>query len=540
MSAFSDKSTNHVLGVETFVARLRLDSRAGARLAKRLHTYDAALGAANAPGELDSELRRLRSVDRWSDASAETLDLARKALVELPELERPARQLRAEQVLGEAELFSVKQFLYYATQLFSAAPELLFDWGLGPADASRSEKLMGAIHPQKNPTPRFHLAAELSAELETARVSLRQNKKLARRLRRELESAIVAEYGGSFDIQGNFRAPDDLQIDDPRLRYTPKACHLADPQLNALDAQNDRLQEEIEAHEYDLRAKLSKQLRASVDWLIGVERVFADFDLRLAKVRLRREINGCWAARRASPGLRIEQGREPEVHAALQAQGQPMQAVDLDLDARPAVVSGPNMGGKSVLLRLIGLCQWCAQHAMPVPAAHFDYSPVSAIIYVGAEETVHRQSTQGLSSFGREVKRLVKYWDAPADATRLWLLDEVGRGTHPDEGADIALEVIESLSARGDRVVAATHFPRVAAMKSAQRLRIAGLRDPAKLEPLLADDTLDVQYALRAAMDYRPICADTSFGGQAEVPRDARLVARALGLNLHKNSTSSD
>lgn len=539
MSVFSDTSTNEVLGVERFVARLAPDSRAGARLARHLR----AAGQSAHPPELDAEVRRLREVDAWVAAHPEEAERARKALAELPELERPARQLRAEEVLSEAELFAMKRFLFYSAALFDAAPTLLRGSGLGPKDAARAPQLMRAMHPQKNATPRFHLAAELSPALEGARVALRQNKKIARRLRAELEDALVSDYGGSFDIHGHYHAPEAAgRVEDPRLEYRAQSCQLAHPQLRALDTKIAELQQTVEAHEYELRGQLSQTLRAAVDWLLGVERALAELDLRLAKVRLRRAIGGCWAQRRDSPGLIIRQGREPEVEADLSATAEPIQAIDLELDARPTVISGPNMGGKSVLLRLIGLCQWCAQHAMPVPATSFEYARVDAIIYVGAEERINRQSTPGLSSFGREVKRLVELWEAPAGQVRLWLLDEIGRGTHPDEGADIAREVIESLSARGDRVVAATHFPRVAAMKSARRLRIAGLSDPAKLEALLADTTLDVQRALRAAMDYRPICADTmidAHGEDASVPRDARVVARALGLRLRKDSATS-
>lgn len=556
MSVFSDKSTNHVLGVGSFVARLSPDSRAGARLAKELKTYAPPNASSPSPdparekiSSLDAEIGKLRTVDRWIAATPDAFAQVRKALAELPELERPARQLRAEQVLGEAELFCVKQFLYYATAIFESAPALLFDPGydptVGPDDAAKAAQIMTAIHPQKNPTPRFHLAAELSAELESARVALRQNKKVARHLRLELESAVVAQYGGRFDIQGHFRGPGDLDIaDDPRLKRAQQSIRLTDPQLNALRTKIERLQQAIETHEYALRERLSLQLRPSTQWLVDLERALAKLDMRLAKCRLRRELKGCWAKRRGTPGSRIEQGREPGILAALEAQEASVQPIDLELDTRPTVVSGPNMGGKSVLLRLIGLCHWCAQHAMPVPAAHFEFWPVSGIIYVGAEENIDRSNTAGLSSFGREVQRLVDFWDAPDDAARLWLLDEVGRGTHPDEGAEIAYDVIENLAAHGDRVVAATHFPRVAAMKSALKLRIAGLRDPAKLEALLADESMDVHNALRAAMDYRPVCADTKVPSLSGVPRDARLVARALGLKLGRklpeNSNPSD
>src|SRR5690554_70099 len=135
MSVFSDKSTNHVLGVETFAARMRPDSRAGARLAKRLRVYSSA----HSQSDLVAEMRRLIDVDAWMDAHPEETERARKALAELPELERPTRQLRAEQVLGEAELFGVKQFLFYTTALFEAAPKLLLGWGLGRSEEHTSE-----------------------------------------------------------------------------------------------------------------------------------------------------------------------------------------------------------------------------------------------------------------------------------------------------------------------------------------------------------------------------------------------------------------
>jgi DNA mismatch repair ATPase MutS len=543
MSKFIDSSTTAVLRIGEYIEQLQPDSRAGARLASKVRYFgpgDAYSDSAE-PGAWAHEMQRLLDADAWSAAEPSAVEQLRRALAEIPELERPARKLRAGEVLDESELFGVKRFLYYAGAAVRAALDLLDGWGISEGCATRLDALMQAIHPQKHPTPRFHLAAELSDELESLRVGLRQKKKIERRLRRELEEALIADYGGSFDIHGGFRPSEESALDEePRLVKTQRIWQLADPRLGAVSARIDALQEQIESIEYELRARLSRQLRGEVDWLIEVEDLLAGLDLRLAKVRLRREIDGCWADLREAAGIAIEQGREPGVERALQERGESIQAVDVELGAEALVVTGPNMGGKSVLLRLIGLCQWCAQHAMPLPAARCEFSPVSAIVYVGAEEPQNSEVAQGLSSFGREVRRLVDFWEASEADHRLWLLDEVGRGTHPDEGAEIAREIIEGLAARGDRVVAATHFPRVAALESARRLRIAGLSDPEKLARLLADDARDVQAALHAAMDYRPISVDNGTTQSSEIPRDARLVARALGLKLPDDFDAGD
>jgi hypothetical protein len=186
------------------------------------------------------------------------------------------------------------------------------------------------------------------------------------------------------------------------------------------------------------------------------------------------------------------------------------------------------MGGKSVLLRVVGLCQWAAQCGLPVPARRCDFAPVAQITYVGSEEPGVRAAEEGLSSFGREIRRLVRHRDRDAHPV-LWLLDEVGRGTHPLEGAAIAVDIIEALAERGDRLLVATHFPEVAAMHDVRRYRIAGLCG----EDLpVASEPAQMSYgaweeALRAAMDYRPVELDPA--ERAEIPRDARLVARLLG-----------
>lgn len=521
-----DASTQAVLGVRAFLDGLKPDSEAGVELAGAPAFYG--------PADADAwraEIERLVEAERWCQAEPSGEEHARQALAELPRLERPARKLRVDEVLGEAELFTVKRFLYYAGEAVGAALDLLDGWGLAESCPEQLEALMAAIHPQKRPTPRFHLASELSEELEELRIALRQKKKRERKLRRDIEQAIVADHGGTFDIHGTYRAPDGahdgaLEQDD-RLHKARSGYTLADDEIAALGAEIDELEMQVEQVEYDMRARLSEQLAEQLDWLEKIAAMLAIFDLRLAKVRLRRAIDGAWPDRREEPGIRIVRGREPGVARALAESGEDVQPVDVELGAEPVVVTGPNMGGKSVLLRLIGICQWCAQHALPVPAARCEFAPVAGIIYVGSEEPQARDASQGLSSFGREVQRLVDRWDDGAEGARLWLLDELGRGTHPDEGARIAAEVIAKLAERGERVVAATHFPAVADLDGARKLRIAGLTDPERLEELLQRPDADVQAALRAAMDYRPISVDTH-----DVPRDARVVARALGLDL--------
>jgi DNA mismatch repair protein MutS2 len=525
--AFVDATTAVVLGVRPFVEQLGADSRAGrARAVQPTHF---------GPGDVDAwraELERLLEAEQWCEREPSAEEHVREALAELPVLDRPLRKLAVDEVLGEAELFTVKRFLYYGAQAAEAALDVLSGWAVPESTPEQAYALMEAVHPQAKPTPRFHLTSELSEDLEELRITLRQHKKSERTRRHQLAAAIEEDYGGTFDLHGTFRPPEDACDDalraDPRLERTRIGWELTDDELCGIVEERERIEGVIEELEYELRAELSERLRDQIGWLDGLAETLTTLDVRLAKVRLKRQIGGCWPDLRQEPGLLIQAGREPGVVRALGPQkADQLQPIDVEVGGAPAVITGPNMGGKSVLLRLIGLSQWCAQHAFPAPAARCEFAPVSALVYVGSEEPNAADTSEGLSSFGREVSRLVDWWER-GEAPRLWLFDELGRGTHPEEGAEIARQTIAQLVERGDGVVAATHFPAVAGLDGAQKLRIAGLTDPDRLQELLGQDDVDVEQALREVMDYQPVDA----GANDEVPRDARVVAKALGLAI--------
>jgi dsDNA-specific endonuclease/ATPase MutS2 len=110
----------------------------------------------------------------------------------------------------------------------------------------------------------------------------------------------------------------------------------------------------------------------------------------------------------------------------------------------------------------------------------------------------------------------------------LWLLDELGRGTHPQEGAKLASEIIEALSARGDRILASTHFPELARMQGVALWRIEGLRDREALDALIGKiaTSEELEQALRDAMSYQP---ERITQAEDAIPRDATLIAKLLG-----------
>jgi DNA mismatch repair protein MutS2 len=127
----------------------------------------------------------------------------------------------------------------------------------------------------------------------------------------------------------------------------------------------------------------------------------------------------------------------------------------LDPDERTVLVSGPNAGGKTVLLKAVGLIVALAQSGVIPPVGPGTRLPVFAALYADIGD---RQSIQeSLSTFSAHVAALKEVLEG-ADGASLVLLDELGTGTDPAEGAALAGSVLCALAARGCTVLATTHL----------------------------------------------------------------------------------
>ncbi|MFB6375912.1 MAG: hypothetical protein ABEN55_22980 [Bradymonadaceae bacterium] len=509
-----------------------------------------------------TEMAALQATERWLDNHADAHEDVRRALARSPDIGPVAARIDARSggPLRESDLFQLKQFAYFGRRALSAAEGLVAEYDAPANMPDYLDDISRTIHPGAADSPQFHLSRRLDEDLAAALDRRDELREALRTTREPLEEAVVDRLGGSFDLQGRYRpgdATDEAElVETDDLTREDGLWRLSSREVVELEEKLADLDSDIEAIERRIRRELTDRLVAHVDRLVRIGETLRDLDVRLAKVRLGRSLDGCWAHWRAdepSSSSAVEQktseqtasgqntvsettsdgvvglegGREPRL-AEIVGESE-VQPIDFELGERPAVITGPNMGGKSSLLRLAGLCLWCAQHAMPVPANGFGFRPVHGIRYVGSEEPTALDADEGLSSFGREIRRLVDTRES-CEAPTLWLLDEVGRGTHPEDGAALAIDVIERLHDEGHDVLAATHFPDVAAHEAFALFQIRGIVDPDLLDEQL-DGTRTVEQmeeVLREAMDFQPDAAEAG-----SVPRGARIVARALGLDVN-------
>lgn len=144
-------------------------------------------------------------------------------------------------------------------------------------------------------------------------------------------------------------------------------------------------------------------------------------------------------------------------HPLLLARGIAVVPFDLELDVgeRTLLISGPNTGGKTVLLKATGLMLALAQSGIVPPVGAGTELPVVRRMFVDIGD--HQSLADDLSTFSAHVAELRRILDH-ADAATLVVLDEVGSGTDPAEGGALAMAVLETLTNRGTLTLATTHL----------------------------------------------------------------------------------
>lgn len=201
-------------------------------------------------------------------------------------------------------------------------------------------------------------------------------------------------------------------------------------------------------------AHICRGLRRYQEEILAAVAAVVQLDLTLAKARLVTEDGYKVATVADEAVLRLVGARHPLL---LQAKGQEVVPLTLTLGDRFTllVVTGPNTGGKTVVLKTIGLLSVMALCGLPLPTREASTVPLydGVFVDIGDEQAI----SQNLSTFSSHVTRISRCLDS-ATTRSLVLLDELGAGTDPLEGGALGYAVLEELQRRGTHAVVTTHI----------------------------------------------------------------------------------
>ena len=266
--------------------------------------------------------------------------------------------------------------------------------------------------------------------------------------------------------------------------------------------QQDDLILQADALEDSVRADLSERLRPFATAIEQAQLALARTDVLMAKAMQMRAMGLTFPELSLDGMCRYEGIFHPQVQAAVTSHGRKYQPVDIAYGLQPTLITGANMGGKTVVLKTLTLCQLLFQFGFGIPAAQARIDVKDEIYFcIGDEQSVEK----GLSSFAAEMKNI----DAVIKASRmnkklLALIDEPARTTNPTEGAALVSALLRVLDGKDMSLVMTTHYD--IEPGKAHCLRVKGFEN--------------------GEMDYRLVEVR-----DGEVPHEALNIAQNLGID---------
>ena len=231
--------------------------------------------------------------------------------------------------------------------------------------------------------------------------------------------------------------------------------------LAVLEMNNElvRLQDEEHAEIVRILAELTDLIQASSGPIEFGRSLSAYIELVFAKARFGRDFDCVRPVFSRGPLLSLIKARHPLLEDNLRREKASMTPVSLDMDTnrRILVISGPNAGGKTIVIKTVGLLALMAQSGIPVPA---EEATLPIFDHVLADIGDQQSITNHLSTFSAHVLAIKSMLES-VTARSLCLLDEIGSSTEPGEGAALARAVLEEFREIGALTVATTHYNRL-------------------------------------------------------------------------------
>jgi DNA mismatch repair protein MutS2 len=231
--------------------------------------------------------------------------------------------------------------------------------------------------------------------------------------------------------------------------------------MTVINQNNDlvRLREEEEIEISRILLSITESLRENLDSIKTLLGIVTKLDVAQAKALFAHEFQCVPPQISEEKHYALYDARHVLLEHALRSSGEKPVPISLELDEnhQVLVISGPNAGGKTVVLKTLGLISLMAQMGFHVPAREARI-PIFGQVFadIGDQQSI----AANLSTFTAHMRNIAEMAQS-VRSPALVLLDEVGTGTDPDEGAALAIAIVEFFHRTGATAIVSTHYPRL-------------------------------------------------------------------------------
>jgi DNA mismatch repair protein MutS2 len=490
------------------------------------------------PGEeekLKIELDKVENIQNYIEQDIHFYNKVKNIFLHIKDLRNSVRRAMEGYVLTEVELFEIKNFLFLIRDLAvimeSSKVHLTSDMKV-----ERIENLENLLDPEETGLSTFYIYDCYSHELRRIRGEKKEIERELKFERKKARERVKEDLNLDLRPDGSIVVPKEERELLKRIEFYPFLTYSSEsymnikfsikpsPSMTHLRKRFESLKEREEREEYNIRKKLSNEIGNNRKKLFRNMASIGKLDLIMAKAVLSANIDGVKPEILDEHYIYIEEGRHPKVERFLNDNDMDFTPISVELGEGITCITGANMGGKTVSLRLIGLLTAMAQHGLLVPAKSMKLGLNSFI----STSIGDMQSTdKGLSTFGAEIK-LIQEAIEKSHERGLILIDELARGTNPEEGYAISKSIVNFLKDKSSITVITTHYDNIANIEGVVHLQVVGLSniDFEQLEEELKNSHIDKIDMINRYMDYRLIKVEDD----KEVPRDAINIARLMGL----------
>lgn len=439
--------------------------------------------------------------------------------------------------LSVVELFEIKSLLIIMEKvgklLIENRDDVLEEFMLND-----TSEVLNALDPSKERINTFYIYDEFSEELGPLRKEKRDCEIAIRKIKKKTKLYLEDKY--KLEITPKFecvipktktelieilKEVPELMVkeqDYVNVTFEVRASEDADAFISKMQ----ELNEKIEAVELQVREVLSEKIFTHKEIIEENCEKLGMLDFTMGKAIYAREHRCVKPEIVEEHIIEFSEGRQLEVEDVLISKNKEYCPVSMSLSDGVTCITGANMGGKTVSLKLAGLVQLLAQYGFFVPCQSAKVGLSNFVqILIGDSQSFER----GLSTFGSEMEELKEILDHSVSRSFI-LIDEIASGTNPVEGLALTSSLIEYLNPKPYISLITTHFDNVAEKGAIKKMQVVGLEN--------ADfDKLDkeIKYANRKEriniisryMDYRLKTVER----EEEIPKDALNIAKILGLN---------